>query len=103
MIRAKDRNNLDGKNGRTAVRIGWPYGLSTKQKQVAAYWDSAMEPVEIFLYMGKYIITDESGYLTEYRGKKYACGGPIRVCSTEEEVKKWMNDSYEDLKAEGEI
>ena len=58
-----DKNNLDGVYGATAVALDWPEDLSKKAKEALDYLD---DTAYLFHYLGKYIITDESLWLTEF-------------------------------------
>lgn len=58
-----DKNNLDGKMGATAVPMDWPERLSDKARAALEYLDGA---AYLFSYQNRYIVTDESGWLTAY-------------------------------------
>lgn len=85
-IRPVDKNNMDGQRGATAVPVDWPVGLSRKATQALLYLDGA---VFLFLYRGEYIITDESGWLTE-SDKDNICGGPRAEFTSLDKVGPWL-------------
>ena len=62
-LNAIDKQNLDGVYGATAVALDWPENLSEKAKKALDYLD---DTAYLFHYLGKYIITDESLWLTEF-------------------------------------
>lgn len=92
-IRPVDVNNMDGQRGATAAPVDWPEGLSRKATQALLYLDGA---AFLFLYRGDYIITDESGLLTE-TGKDYCYGGPRAEFRSLNEIGPWLEELAREL------
>lgn len=99
-IRPIDRNSNDSAYGMTAVPVEWPDDLTRSQEMARAYWE---DEAAVFKYMGRYVITDDSGYLTEWgdgtEGKPF--GGPMAVLDTEEDVRDWLDDTYREAREDG--
>ena len=95
-LNAIDKNNLDGVYGATAVAMDWPEGLSEKAKKALDYFD---DTAYLFHYLGKYIITDESLWLTDFgigtMDSPY--GFPIAEFSSLDEVGPWLECVTDDL------
>jgi hypothetical protein len=90
-----DRKNLDGQFGASAVEVEWPE-LSFRARQGLAYLeDSAF----LFRYRGQFVITDESGDLTECgtgaMGDPAGC--PRLVTDSVPEIQKFLEDVWSDL------
>lgn len=94
-----DKNNLDGVMGATAVPLEFPEGLSKKAEAGLAYLEGA---AFLFQYQGRYIVTDESGWLTAYgTGRKDdPAGFPQAEFESLSEIGPWLeqvaNDNAED-------
>ena len=84
-----DKQNLDGVYGATAVAMDWPEDLSEKAKEALEYLD---DTAYLFHYLGKYIITDESLWLTEFGGgsTNSPFGFPRAELSSLKEVGPWL-------------
>lgn len=87
-----DRNNLDGQFGASAVPAEWPE-LSWKATQGLAYLDPDPETGTAFLfrYRGQFVITDESGDLTDCGDGSHESpfGGP-RYVGNLEGIEPWL-------------
>ena len=98
-LNAIDKQNLDGAYGATAVVLDWPEDLSEKAKEALDYLD---DTAYLFHYLGKYIITDESLWLTGFGiGTMDSPDGfPRAEFSSLEEVGPWLEcvaDELEDF------
>lgn len=96
-MRAIDKNNLDGQYGATAKELPWPENLSENAKKALGYFD---DTAYLFTYLGKYIITDESGWLTDYGTGKMddPWGCPRAEFDGLEEIGPWLEDTWEEVK-----
>lgn len=102
-MKAIDKNNLDGQYGATAVEIPWPKGLSEKARKTLAYFDVGDErwcAAYLFFYRGKYIITDESGWLTDFGTGKMddPIGFPRNEFDRISEIEPWLETTWGDVK-----
>lgn len=95
-LNAIDKQNLDGAYGATAEAMDWPEDLSEKAKEALEYLD---DTAYLFHYLGKYIITDESLWLTEFGigtlDSPY--GFPRAELSSIEEVGPWLESVADEL------
>lgn len=95
-----DRNNLDGQSGASAVPAEWPE-LSWKATQGLAYLDPEPETGTAFLfrYRGQFVITDESGDLTDCGDGSHESpfGGPRLVADSESEIQNFFEAVWSDL------
>ena len=95
-LNAIDKQNLDGAYGATAVAMDWPEDLSEKAKEALGYLD---DTAYLFHYLGKYIITDESLWLTEFGNGTMDSpyGFPRAEFSSLEEVGPWLESVADEL------
>lgn len=95
-LKAIDKNNLDGVYGATAVALDWPEDLSKKAKEALDYLD---DTAYLFHYLGKYIITDESLWLTEYgSGKRNdPWESPRAEFQSLEKIEPWLENVTDEL------
>lgn len=95
-LNAIDKQNLDGVYGATAVAMDWPEDLSGKAKEALEYLD---DTAYLFHYLGKYIITDESLWLTAFgdgtMDSPYSF--PRAEFSSLEEVGPWLESVADEL------
>lgn len=95
-LNAIDKQNLDGVYGATAEAIEWPEGLSEKAQRALNYLD---DTAYLFRYLGKYIITDESLWLTEYgdgtMDNPFGC--PRTTLDSLEEIEPWLESVANEL------
>nr|DAR40926.1 MAG TPA: hypothetical protein [Bacteriophage sp.] len=91
-----DKNNLDGVYGATAVALDWPENLSEKAKKTLEYLDGA---IFLFRYLGRYVITNESLWLTDYGTDNMddPLGGPWDDLDALEELDFWLANQADDL------
>ena len=75
-----DRNHPE--NAVKAMGLSLPTGFSDKAK---AFWDYLDGAGFLFEYAGRLVLTDESLWLTAYKGN-HILGGP-----------RWVGDSWEEL------
>lgn len=101
-IRAIDYNDTDGEYGLSAVPVEWPDNLTGSQKMALAYWEDA---AAVFKYMGRYVITDDSGALTAWGdgSEEKPFEEPLAVLDTEEDVRDWLDDTYREAREDGII
>lgn len=96
-----DRNHPE--DSKQAVEVPWPTGLSKRGEKVLRYFDGA---AFLFKYKGEYIITDESGDLTEAGdGVNEPWGGPRFSSRNYKDVKTWIEEigqEFDDAEAAGE-
>lgn len=91
-----DPLNLDHRCGTTAERLDWPRDLSNKANTYIAYLgDTAF----LFKYQGRFIVTDESLFLTEAPDNS---NGPIGEFETIDKMADWLEDGYKSLLSEPE-
>lgn len=95
-LNAIDKQNLDGVYGATAVALDWPENLSEKAKKALDYLD---DTAYLFHYLGKYIITDENLWLTEFGNgtTDSPFGFPRIQLSRLEEVGPWLESVADEL------
>ena len=83
-----------------AVELDLPDNFSDKAKACWEYFEGA---AFIFQYMSRLVVTDEALQLTPYGngrpGSPY--GGPRWVCDSWEELERILEDTYDDLEANG--
>lgn len=96
MIKAIDKNNLDGEYGATAVLLDWPADLSEKARIALFYLD---DTAFLFFYMGKYVFTDESLYLTAHGDgtRENPLGFPRAEFGSLEEIEPWLEAVADEL------
>lgn len=101
-IRPIDHNSNDCHYGLTAVPVEWPDNLTRSQEMARAYWE---DDAAVFKYMGRYVITDDSGALTEWGdgSEDKPFGAPLAVLDTEEDVRDWLDDTYREAREDGII
>lgn len=83
----------------SAVAIQWPKDLPIRAQMVIEYFQNAMY---LFRYKGKYVLTDESGCLTNYSEGE----GPRAVLDSMTEVADWLTDTadmFDKLEEEGQL
>ena len=95
-MNAIDKQNLDGAYGATAVALDWPLNLSEKAQKTLGYLDGA---AFLFHYLGRYVITDESLWLTEFGDgtMESPYGFPRADFDTWEEIDPWLASQADDL------
>ena len=98
-LKAIDKNNMDGAYGATAAVLDWPANLSEKAKKTLRYLDGT---AFLFRYLGWYVITDESLWLTEFGDgtMENPYGFPRAEFDTLEEIAPWLAsqaDALEEL------
>lgn len=96
ILKAIDKQNLDGVYGATAVAMAWPSDLSEKAKEALDYLD---DTAYLFHYLGKYIITDESRWLTGFGNGTMDSpyGFPRAELNRIEEVGPWLERIADEL------
>ena len=98
-IRPVDMN--DRMSERTAVELDLPDNFSDKAK---ACWDYFEGAAFIFEYRNRLVVTDEGMNLTAYGdGIHEAFGAPRWVCDSWEELQQILEETYDDLEADGEL
>lgn len=101
-IRPIDHNSNDCHYGMTAVPVEWPDNLTSSRKMALAYWE---DDAAVFKYMGRYVITDDSGALTAWGNgsEDNPFEEPLAVLDTEEDVRDWLDDTYREAREDGII
>ena len=90
-----DYSNLDGEYGKSAIALPWPDNLSKKAWKAVDYFD---DTAFLFLYRGKFVITDEALDLTEHGdGKEEPYGGPRAVFERWAEIGPWLEEVADDI------
>lgn len=91
--------HIHGTAGREAILVGWPDNFSEKAKTVIRYLD---DTAFLFLYKGKYVVTDESLWLMEDGdgSSMRPYGSPRFESDTIKEVEGWLESVYNDLRAD---
>lgn len=82
----------------TAIHVSYPDSFSDRAKKVLRYLD---DTAFLFFYKGKYVLTDESLYLTDYGDGSHDAplGGPRYTCDTLEQLEAWLEwvaDRYDE-------
>lgn len=86
----------------TAVEIRFPDSFSDRAKRVIDYLDGTMF---LFSYKGRFVVTDESLYLTEHGDGSHEApyGGPRYSCSTLDGIEKWLEAVADEYDNDGTI
>ena len=87
----KDLNNPE--HAYTAVTLDWPSTFSQDAKDVIEYFDGSMN---LFLYDGHFVVTDEALYLTEAPNG----GGPYMVTDDYDEIEEFLESIARDYDAD---
>ena len=95
--RPVDMNDRENEN--TAIELSLPTGFSEKAKVCWDYFDGA---AFLFEYKGQLVMTNEGLYLTEHGDGSHEApfGCPRATFDTWEEVETWLEEVYDDLKAD---
>lgn len=93
-----DRN--DPESEKTAVRLSLPTNFSTKAQALWLYLD---DTAFLYAYKGRLVLTDESCELTEAGDGSHDApwGSPRAICDSWDELERWMETAYDDLKEDG--
>lgn len=91
-----DMNDVVG--ALTAIYIPLPESFSARAHKV---WDYLEGTAFLFFYKGKYVVTDESLYLTNHGdgSREAPLSGPRYTCDTLDQVEAWLEyvaDRYDE-------
>ena len=91
-----DKNDVVG--ALTAIYIPLPGSFSARAHKV---WDYLEGTAFLFYYKGRYVVTDESLYLTDHGdgSREAPFGGPRYTCDTLDQVEAWLEyvaDRYDE-------
>ncbi len=94
-----DRNDPEGVN--TAVEMHFPATFSKRAWKVIDYFEGTMF---LYSYKGRYVVTDESLYLTESGDgtSEAPIGGPRWTGDTLEELELWLLEIADEYDADPE-
>ena len=86
----------------TAIEIRFPESFSKKAWRVIDYFEGA---AFLYVYKGKFVVTDESLYLTMHGDgtNETPFGGPRAVCETIEAVERWLEQVADEYDKDGSI
>lgn len=86
----------------TAIEVPFPDSFSTRAKQVLRYLD---DTAFLFFYKGKYVLTDESLYLTEHGdgSPEAPFGAPRWTGDTLTELEQWLLRVADDYDQDGSV
>jgi len=95
-----DRNDPVG--AATAVEIRFPETFSARAWKVINYFD---DTIQLYIYKGKFVATDESLELTEYGDGSAVApyGGPRWTGDSLEELEKWLESVADDYDKCGDM
>lgn len=95
-----DRNDPVG--AATAVEIRFPETFSDRAWKVINYFD---DTIQLYIYKGKFVATDESLELTEYGDGSAVApyGGPRWTGDSLEELEKWLESVADDYDKCGDM
>lgn len=97
-----DRNHPE--DSELAVDVSWPTGLTERGKRVIKYFENS---AFLYYYKGNFVITDESGDLTDSGdGEASPLGGPRMTSPNYSDVKLWIEEigqEFDDAEAAGEV
>ena len=99
-LEAVDMN--DPASASSAVNLSLPDAFSEKAHQVWDYFDGT---AFLFEYKGQLVVTDESLWLTDWGDgtPEAPMGFPRWVCDSWDDLERWLELTYDDLREDGEI
>lgn len=95
-----DRN--DPQAEQTAIEIRFPDTFCERAWKVIRYFDGTMF---LYVYKGKFVVTDESLYLTDHGDGSYEAplGGPRWTGDSLEELEAWLLQIADEYDQDGDI
>lgn len=88
----------DVEGAKEAIAIDWPKSFTEKARKAINYFD---DTAWLFYYKGRYVVTDESLYLTAAGdGKTTAIGFPRWEADSMVEIEAWLETVTDELEEE---